>query len=442
MSQNSEIIPWQSAKPTVIPKEAAQPAEIVDRYAMALRPADKRALVNAFGRGDFGMGAGYLWHRSMSRLRVKLASLGMKFLGEMLNREDITGESVVESVLTDHDTIYLAEALGFVDGTGAMRLRQGFETVSHFDTDEASEEMSLIEAAAITRACVQYIFGSEESATALDFTRFRDRLLSETLSTDDMSVSQLLDSPLFFIRTTLRVLLAAAKIEDGARLEHGLANLNSFLPGMWSNLTDDDRWSVGTTFAELSNVGNRPQAVSGVRKALLKVKGFDFVPENLRSNSFKRAAQAVLSAHHSYGNYAAEIEPTKHLASMGSSIPVPALAECIRAYLCIYLGNYYGYSWTAASIAERELKNVSRDRWETYFSKVFPGEQEILSKLTENKPISRWIDLVSLLGLDHLELPVGHVKNLFEASAKKSINDINKLASILFIQFRGPVAAS
>jgi hypothetical protein len=438
MPPNSAIIPWQSAKPTVIPKEAAQPAVIVEKYAVALRPADKRALVNAFERGDYGMGAGHLWRRSMSRLRARLASLGMKFLGEMLNREDITEESSVESVLTDHDTIYLAEALGFVDSTGAMRLRQGFETVSHFDSEQASEEMSLVEAGSVARACVQYIFGSDESTTAIDFTRFRDRLLSETFANDDVGILQLLDSPLFFIRTALRVLLAAAKTEEGARLEHGLANLNSFLPGMWPKLTDDDRWSVGTTFAELSNVGNRPQAVSGVRKALLRVKGFDFVPENLRSNSFKRAAQAVLSAHHSFGNYAAEPEPTKHLASMGSSIPVPALAECLRAYLCVYLGNYYGYSWDAASVAEREMKNVSRDRWERYFSKVFSGEQEILSKLTETKPTSRWLDLIVSLGLTDLDLPPGPVSKLFEATAKRSANEVNKHALVLLTQFRGP----
>ncbi len=433
------IIPWQSNKPAVIPKEAVKPGEIVEKYGLALRPADKRALVNAFERGDFGMAAEYLWHRSMSRLRTRLASLGMRFLGEMLNREDISEESSVETVLTDHDTIYLAEALGFVDATGAMRLRQGFVIVSHFDSERATEEMSLIEAGGVTRACVQYIFGSEESATAIDFTKFRDRLLTEAFASDDVAVAELLDSPLFFIRTTLRVLLAAAKSEDGARLEHGLANLNMFLPGMWSKLADDDRWSVGTTFAELSNVGNRPQAVSGVRKALLRVKGFDFVPENLRSNSFKRAAQAVLTAHHSFGNYEAEYEPTKHLASMGSSIPVPALAESLRAYLCVYLGNFYGHSWNAGPIAEEELRNVSRDRWERYFSRVFSGEQEILSKLTDLKPIDRWLDLNATLKFGELDIQPGTVRKLIEASSKKTAAEVSKHATALLIQFRGPV---
>ena len=105
MPKNNALIPWQSAQPTVIPKGVAQPAVIVSDYAITLRPADKRAIVNALEREDYGMAAGHLWRRSISKLRAKLAAMGMRFLGEMLNREDITESSSPETVLTDHDTI-------------------------------------------------------------------------------------------------------------------------------------------------------------------------------------------------------------------------------------------------------------------------------------------------------------------------------------------------
>jgi hypothetical protein len=437
MEKSNAVIPWQSAQPTVIPKELAQPAVIVDEYAVTLRPADKRAIVNALENQDYGMAAGHLWRRSISKLRVRLAAMGMRFLGEMLNREDITEHSLPEAVLTDHDTIVLAETLGFVDATGAMRLRQGFELVSHFESDKASDEMSLVEASSVVRACVQYVFGAEVSTTAISFSHFRDRLSSEAISSDDVTVDVLVDSPLFFLRTTLRVLLAAAKHEEGARLEHSLANLNTLLPGMWPKLADDDRWAVGTTFAELSNVGTRPQATSGVRKALLKVKGFDFVPENLRSNSFKRVAHAVLSAHNSFGNYAAEPEPTKQLAALGTSIPVPALAECLRAYFCVYLGNSYGHSWEAAQVAEPELKRVSKDRWERYFSRVFQGEHDILFKLTESKPVGRWIHLFGALKFSDIDMPAGLVGKLIGASVKKAPSEVTQHAKALLSQYRG-----
>lgn len=434
---NKALVPWQGPKHTVIPTNAASPAVIVQNYAVMLREVDKRSIAHAFQSGDFGMGAGHLWRKSMSRLRQKLSELGMRFLGEMLNREDISEHSSPETVLTDHDTIYLAEALGYVDATGAMRLRQGFDLVSHFDSERATEEMSIIEAAQVVRGCVQYVFGSEESLTAIDFSKFRERLSTETIASDDLALEQLIESPLFFVRTTLRVLLAAAKIEESARLEHALANLNTFLPGMWARLTDDDRNSVGTTFAELSNIGTRPAATAGVRKALLKVKGFDYVPENLRSNSFKRAAQAVLSAHFAFNNFYNEPEPTKQLAAMGSSIPVPALPECIRAYLCVYLGNGYGVCRAAVPVAERELQTVSHDRWERYFSRVFSGEEEILRKLTEQTMADRWITLGALLKFSDIESTSGVVKKLLDATNKKLALDVRRHAVVLLEQFRG-----
>ncbi len=175
----------------------------------------------------------------------------------------------------------------------------------------------------------------------------------------------------------------------------------------------------------------------GVRKALLKVQGFDFVPENLRSNSFKRAAQAVLTAHHTFGNFYAEPEPTKQLARMGTSIPGPALAECLRAYLSVFLGNAYSHSWDAASIAERELKKVSRDRWELYLSKIFPAEQDLLFKLNEAKPLKRWTELVAALGLAQYAIAQSSVAKLIEASARQSLTGVTQHATALLRQFRG-----
>ena len=116
---------------------------MVRDYALTLRDSDRAALADAFQNHHYGMGSGHLWRRAMSRLRARLAKLGMQFLAEMLNREDISESTPPDTALTDSDTIYLAEALGFVDITGAQRLRTSFETVAHFDREEATEGMSV-----------------------------------------------------------------------------------------------------------------------------------------------------------------------------------------------------------------------------------------------------------------------------------------------------------
>lgn len=125
-----------------------------------------------------------------------------------------------------------------------------------------------------------------------------------------------------------------------------------------------------------------------------------------------------------------------------SAASIPALAECLRAYICVYLGNRYGQSWDAASVAERELKRVSRDRWERYFEKVFPGEQDILFKLCEPKIVGRWIELVGLLNFSNFDMPSGVMGKLISASSKKSANEVIQHATTLLRQYRGTSVAS
>jgi hypothetical protein len=441
MAKENSIIPWQSLAPAVIPASVSDPVSIITTYAIALRDADKRSLTQAFAHEEYAMGAAHLWRRAMSKLRARLAKLGVRFLAEMLNREDIGEFASPDEVLTDADTIGLAEALGYVDATGAHRLRQSFETLAHFDREDVGDEMALNEAAGVVRACVQYVVGSGDSDAALDFSKFRSRLTAEALKADDAAVTQLLGSPPFFLRTALRVLIAAVKMEKSAKLEYALANLNLLLPELWERITDRDRYSVGNTFLEITGAGNRPVAVAGLRKALLRVKGFDYVPENLRSNSFRQAAQAVMKAHNSFDNYAGEEQPTKNLAAMGN-IPQPALAECLRAYLSVYLGNHWGHSWAAAPIAHEELRRVTPDRWQYYLSRVLAGESDVVSKLVEERPVKRWIDLAKELKFQDVSISNGPVKQLVDAAVKNNVPGVTRGAWSVIQSFRGVAPAS
>jgi hypothetical protein len=432
---NSQIILWQGPSGLCIPHNINNASQIIN-YGSGLKLQDKNKIIQAFNAGAFDMGAEFIWRRSMSRLRTSLATLGMKFIAEMLNREDIDEFSSPESVLNDYDTIRLAESLGMISTTGAMRLRHAFESISHFSSQQSDEELSVTEATSIVRACVQYVIGEKDIGVAIDFSRLRERLLSESLTIENGQVQQLLGSPPFFLRTALRVLIASIKVDKGAKLEHALGNLNLLLPEMWPQFMDTDKWSVGNAYAEISSSGN-PIAVAGLKKALMKVAGFDFVPENLRSNTYKKAAQAVLSAHHSFGNFYAEIEPVRHLATLGTTIPQPALSECVQAFLCVYLGNMYGYSWNAASIAEEHLKKFTKDRWEYYLKHILHGDEIILDKLTDDKPATRFCDLADKLKFDKITFEGALSQQLIEATCRKKTDIVKVQAKRLLTKFKG-----
>jgi hypothetical protein len=98
------------------------------------------------------------------------------------------------------------------------------------------------------------------------------------------------------------------------------------------------------------------------------VHGFDFVPESLRSTTFSEAAARVLAAHFGFNNYFNEIEPMAILAQLGTAIPKPAFAKSMEATLAVWLGNHWGYSWSAESHAEKVLNSLRAEQWSYYIN--------------------------------------------------------------------------
>jgi hypothetical protein len=406
---NQSLTPWGQSLEVTIPSSAT-PQQIIN-YAAALKPADAEKVLKLFSGEDFDVAAEFVWKRGISKLRSTLASLGMRFVGEMLGRPDIDETTSPERALTEYDTIRLASQLGVVSPTGAFRLNQAFETINHFTSEKANDRISQPESTNVLRACVQYLLHDPEIGIALDFANLRARLLQETLPSDDPQLTQLIDSPPFFLGTTTRVLLAAIKTEKGARVEHAIRNLAQILPKTWKNVPEQEKWNLGISYAEASVAGNNV-AVAGLRQILHLVSGFDFVPENLRSNSYRKAAQAVVDAHFATNNFYLEAQPTRHLATMGTSIPRPALAECVQAFLCVYIGNRYGYAWNASPIAHDQLKAMTLESWHYYLEKILSDDSVVLGELCTDPPAQRFCSLVKELNLGSLLTQASKTYNL------------------------------
>jgi hypothetical protein len=375
---------------------------------------------SAFEAGHHEMAVEYVWRRTMVSLKKQLSALGMNFIGEMLSRPDIDDSSPADAVITDYEAIQLAQELGIVNSTGALRLKQTSELLSHFANPDVEDELTFPEALQGLRTCVENILASERVSTALDFAKFRTRLEKVTLPSDDNVVKNLLTSPYFFQRTTVRVLLALAKTSSGAQLENALANINLLIPTIWDNLKDPDRWACGQTYSEVTAAG-RSAAAAGLKKALIKVKGFDYVPENLRSESYLKAANAVLTAHDGLNNFYNEPAPTKVLASLGSTIPTPVLHTCMTALLCVRLGNSFGKSYGALDPARKGLRTISADRWVYYLSECLPIDERVIFKLTQEKPAREWISVVAEYNLANIPSQNPEVNKLIRIASEKKL---------------------
>lgn len=435
----NNIILWQPNNNEIVPKTAKTP-QAISEYAVQLGLKDKKQIITAFESGHYEIAINYLWGKTIMALKKELSTVGIELLGEMLGRADVDEDDEIDSILTTKDTIKLAEELGAISHTDAMRLRHTYELITHFSQLEMeesdTEEIDESEALTALKSCVKGVLGRPKVEVAKKFVDFREMLENRTLSKDDSQVSMLKSSPYFFHKLTLNVLMNAAKKNISANLEHVLANINILIPEMWENLRDTEKWQVGHTYAETYAEG-KITSVNGLKSALLKVKGFDFVPENLRSDTFIKAAEAVIKAHEGLNNFYNEPAAVKLLSKLGTTIPTPALAKCFTALLCVVLGNNYGTSWSAVDVSIDVLKNISKERWEYYFKHVFPSDTRILNKLQFSLPIQNWINLHKTLNILDIDTSIKKINSLLKATKKESPSQINRMAKSLIEQYYG-----
>jgi hypothetical protein len=426
----NEVIVWEPNNKNLIPRSANTP-QIISEYAVQLGKRDKKQILAAFDAQHYEIAINYLWGKTIMALKKELSTVGVELLGEMLGKTDVDEDDDIDSILTTKDTIKLAEELGVITHTDGMRLRHTYELITHFsqlEMDESDiEEIDEAEAISALKNCVRGVLGRPKVEVAKKFVEFRETLENKTFSKDDPEIDMLKSSPYFFHKLTLNVLMSAAKKSTSANLEHVLANINILIPEMWENLRDTEKWQVGYTYAETYAEG-KVTSVNGLKSALLKVKGFDYVPENLRSDTFIKAAEAVIKAHEGLNNFYNEPAPVRTLSKLGSTIPIPALSKCFTALLCVSLGNSYGTSWNAKHIAIEVLTKLSKERWEYYFKHVLPSDTKILYKLQSTLETANWIALHTKLDVLDIETSNKEVNALIKATKKSDGSKINTMA--------------
>jgi hypothetical protein len=290
--------------------------------------------------------------------------------------------------------------------------------------------MTQEEAISCLRVCVQGILGHENIGAAEDFKRFRSKLESETLLANSQEVLKLETSPYFFVKTAISILLSIFKAGKGAQLEHGARNALLIIPKFWPDLKAPERWQIGQAYAVEFSEG-RTDSVKALHAVLLAVKGFDFVPENLRSATFARVASSVISAHEGMNNFYNEPAPMRELASLGTSIPGPALAPCMTAVLCVKIGNFYGVSLAAQSYADQVIEGLSPDRWLYYFNERLEQDRVVLSELRHEKPAKRWVQMIGKSRLEAARITSKDAKQLFISSSTADSAKVQKIAAVL-----------
>lgn len=431
---SNAVVVWKEPTGAIVPK-AAESASAIAAVATNLTTRDQKQIVAAYDAQSYEMMAGFVLNKALSQLKRALASLGMRFVGEMLGRADIDDDSVPTVSISNYEAITLARELGIVNATDAKRLTQHLELLAHFDSlsGDASEveEMSREEALSFLRTCVNSVLGRGDNFAPVEFIQFRTALLSRTFKETDAEILTLKAAPYFFKKTTLSILLAGIRQVSGAQFEHTLGNIVVIVPALWLSLRDAEKWAVGQAYAEVVASGATP-AVVALKKTLTSVHGFDFVPETLRSQTFSAAASNVINVHTSMNNFYNEPAAIVVLSKLGTTIPWPAFPICMSAVLAVYLGNAYGISNAAQIYANQILSRLTDNQWSYYLNECLIGDELILQKLAwHSNPVGRWFELISQYGLAGKATKYLPAQRAVEAAATRSVSAVHAAASAL-----------
>ena len=374
---------------------------ILMSYNRSLSSNDANKIVKAFDNELYDMAAEYIWSRTISTLKKNIMKFGEEFVAEMLDRPDI---SSVEDI-SEYEVITLSSDLGFINQTAKIEFMQFSEIIQHSMTNEDPDEaFPLTKVSDIVRSCVKHVLGFEKVEYEISFVSFRNRLRTEYIIEGHEIYTQLKLAPYFYKRTVFKTMMNLAKTtKDSAEREIILNNMISIFVEIWSALSSEEKWVIGRSYAQCLSDGDNKLLIA-LKSVLLKVKGFDYVPENLRSNTYIIAAKDLLSAHQGMNNFYNEPSKAKYLAQMGNSIPAPAFGNCMTAVLACKLGNSYGISWDAQTYLDEILQTVSKDRWSYYLSSVLPYDRVILYKLCVDITADRWIELVEKYSLEKIDI--------------------------------------
>lgn len=424
---NNELVLYTASSGIAMAPTASDvPAMMTYNRALKQRDADK--IVQAVNAGLYDMAAEYIWSRTINILKKDIMQFGDEFVAEMLDRPNGDIDSISE-----YEIISLSADLGFINKTAKMEFLQYSETIQHYMSDtDPDEEYPSTKLVDMVRSCIKHVLGYDTVEYEVPFVTFRERLKSEVVNASHPVYSQLMSSPYFYKKTITKTLLNLAKtLQDSAERENVFANIGYIIPGIWPSLSSDDRWAVGRSYAQANSDGDINLSKS-LKSLLIKIKGFDYVPENLRSNSYIKAAKDLLSAHFGMNNFYNEPAYAKVLSEMGSSIPAPAFGTCMTAILACRLGNRYGYSWNAQQYLNVLLDRVSPDRWLYYFETIFPTDETILYKLSSSPELlNRFHDIVVNYKLYELAFTKSEIRKCIQnfnsdylRSAKKNCEDL------------------
>lgn len=191
-----------------------------------------------------------------------------------------------------------------------------------------------------------------------------------------------------------------------------LENIRLLLPYLWDHVSEEARKQFGTK-ARGFGVNQQVDESALAYEFLESVGGQSYLPDDLRIPAIDAALDAVLAAHHSWSNFAAEGPPVRELGRLvGDEPKVPRAIQEKYATVLVYvfLTNGSGVSWSADP-AYRELIGKFTTR-ESAFALNSITNRAVVNRLHSSLAKEKFKELLAIL---NLKVVSGARRDLYDA---------------------------
>lgn len=295
--------------------------------------------LRALNGGALRSAIGSYWNAVVDDLRQKVMHRSLDLFNKQVKpRREVQRYEDFQDLITDHDLIEGAYAIGAISWEARKLLQQARETRNLFDGHPRSSEPSPVKVLAFIEDCNRYVLCEEFPAAIIDINSYLAQMDTANFDRNNLAIEQTFGDLPEEYKSELVNRFYTIYVDPGSSTTIR-ANIEAVLPIVWPLLAKETRRQVARRLDRDVHTGDRAKIEAGTT-FVARVSGLRYVTTATRKIIF---APVVEDLEQSLDNWDAEEKAVTKLENLGMSIPDDLLDRYVTALALTYVG-YRGTS--------------------------------------------------------------------------------------------------
>jgi hypothetical protein len=409
----------------------AQIPEILETIPLVQRASSAylSKFVAAVAAGLFDAALNYLWDETISNVRSRAADYDLNYFFDQAAQpgSDLRSKLHVADdlrLIDDQKLLLAANRIGLISDIGLQQLdlvryMRNHASAAHPNqaTLRAQQLLGYLD------ACIAEVLTLEPTPTVLEVRRLLANIKSGPIVVANLgATSNAIENLVQEQADNLAMGLFGIYTRPGAET-FVLENIRQVLPHLWSAISVETKEQFGVkTFRFEANQEN--EEARSAREFLETVDGLQYLPDDLRVPIIDAALEALLDAHRSWSNFAAEGPPVRELRRLvgePANVPRAIQQKYVTVLVYVFLTNGSGVSWSASPVYEELISEFSTR--EASFALNSITNDTIANRLHQRLSRQQFHELLNLL--DH-KVVTGARRDLFDALKHMPVDELAK----------------